>query len=49
MTPLDHAPVAEVDDAVGVGGDVVLVRHQHDGDALAVELLQQGHDLDAGA
>ena len=40
--------VAETDDASGEIGDVVFVCDQDDGDALAVELLQQGHDLDAG-
>ena len=33
----------------GVGGDVGLVRDEDDGDALVAELLEQRHDLDAGA
>src|SRR6478752_1497369 len=34
--------------AVGKLRDVVLVRDQHDGVALAVQLVEQGHDLSAG-
>ena len=33
--------VADVDDAVGVHGDIVLVGHQHDGVALLVQPLEQ--------
>src|SRR3990170_2453691 len=44
------APVADRDDAGGVAGDVVLVGDQQHGDAaVAVETLQDLHDLDAGA
>src|SRR4030095_14800092 len=32
-----------------VGGDVLLVRDHDDGDAVLVELLENGHDLDAGS
>lgn len=39
--------VADMDDAVGVFGDIGLVSHQHDGVALAVELVEQRHDLHA--
>ena len=42
-------PSRNLDDALAVGGDVVLVGDQDDGDALAVEFLEDGHDLDAGA
>src|SRR5947209_5905191 len=33
----DDAAVAEADDAAGVGGDLGLVRHEHDGHARGVE------------
>jgi len=45
---LDDVAVAEQDDAFGEVRHVALVGHQHDGDALAVQRLQQRHDLDAG-
>ena len=45
---LFHFAVADVDDAVRVQRDVVLVRHQHDCIALLVEALEQPHDLVAG-
>src|SRR5580765_6464128 len=41
-------PVAEAQQAPPVARHVCLVRHEHDGHALAVELLEEGHDLDAG-
>src|SRR5688500_1412347 len=41
-------PVADVDDAVGVQGDVVLVGHQDNGIALLIEALEEGHDFVAG-
>ena len=44
---LDPA-IAEVDLALGVFGDLVLVRDHDNGDALSVELLHQVHDLDGG-
>ena len=34
--------------AVGVHGDIVLVRHQHDGIAFRVQRCEQRHDLVAG-
>src|SRR5882724_4673839 len=32
-----------------VGGDVLLVRDHDDGDAVLIELLENGHDLNAGS
>ena len=51
---LDHvghdAAVAHRDDPRRARGDVALVRDEHDGDpAVAVELLQEREDLEAGA
>src|SRR6059058_5335620 len=43
----EQPAVAEDHDAAGVGGDVRLVRDEHDGEALAVEPLQQREDLHA--
>src|SRR6476661_63500 len=40
--------VLDENHAVGKLRDVVLVRDQHDGVALAVQLVEQGHDLSAG-
>ena len=40
--------VADVDDAMSVFGDVGLVGDEHDGVALGVERVEEGHDLDAG-
>src|ERR1035438_1528416 len=40
--------VFDVDDAVGVFGDVVLVRNEDDGIAFGVQAIEQGHDLVAG-
>ena len=40
--------VADVDDAVGVLGDVGLVGDEDDGVALGVKSVKEGHDLDAG-
>ena len=37
--------VADVDHAVGVFGDVVLVRDQHDGVALLVQVIHQRHNF----
>ena len=49
LVDLDLA-VAELDDPRAVLGDVHFVRDQHDGDAaLHVQLLEDVHDLDAGA
>ena len=45
----DDVAVAEAQHAARVARDVGLVRDQHDGHALAVELLEQRHDLQAGA
>ena len=33
---------------MGKGGHAGIVRHQHDGDSLGVELLEHPQDLDAG-
>ena len=38
-------PVADVDDAVGVLGDIVFVGHENDGVPLSVEACEQGHDF----
>ena len=47
--PILNKPVADMDDAPGVAGDLGLVRHQDDGDAfLAIELLEHQQDLIAG-
>src|SRR6185369_12166573 len=40
--------VADVDYAVGVFGDVGLVGYDDDGVALGLELVEEGHDFDAG-
>src|SRR5436190_24315163 len=42
------AAVANVDGAVGVVGDVLLVGDQDDGVAFRVQPLEEGHDLVAG-
>ena len=44
-----HFSVADVDDAVSVQGDIVLVGHQHNGITLRVEALEQSHDFVAGS
>src|SRR5260221_14369095 len=43
----DHA-VLDVDNAVGVLGDVVLVRDQHNCVAFRVQAVEQRHDLGSG-
>src|SRR5262249_32893681 len=43
-----EAEVGEEGGAAGIAGDVGLVGDQHDGDALAVEVLEDGHDLGGG-
>src|SRR5690242_19039840 len=50
-TPLvvEQPAVPEDEVAAGVGGDVGLVGHEHDGEARAVEPLEQRQDLHAGA
>ncbi len=46
----DDLPVAHGQGAIGIGGDVGLVRDDDDGDALlAIELRQRLHDLVRGA
>ena len=45
---LDQLAVPEVQDASRVPRDVLLVRDEHDGDAAAVQGLEDRHDLDAG-
>jgi hypothetical protein len=37
--------VADVDDAVGVLGDIVFVGYENDGVSLSVEACEQGHDF----
>ncbi len=44
-----HFSVADVDHAVGVQRDVVLMRHQHDSVAGAVQARKQRHDLVTGS
>src|SRR5262245_9404139 len=44
----DHLAVAQPDRPLRARRDVVLVGHHQDGDALAVDLGQQIHDLLAG-
>ncbi len=44
----EYLPVANVDDAVGILGDVMLVGDENDVVALLVESVEQRHDLDAG-
>jgi uncharacterized protein (TIGR03435 family) len=45
---LFHLAVADVNDAVGMHGDIVLVGHQHDGIPLLVQPFEQRHDFVAG-
>src|SRR5262249_32363331 len=45
----DQAPVAEGEVPTGVAGYVWLVSDEHDRDAAFVQVLEQRHDLDAGA
>jgi hypothetical protein len=45
--PLDDA-VLDIDDAVGVLGDVVLVGDKDDGVAFGMQAVEEGHDLVAG-
>ena len=45
----DNLAVTKLDNALCKTGHIVLVRYHHDGDAAAVELLQQRHHLQAGA
>src|SRR3974390_1676697 len=44
----EHLAVFDVDDAVSILGNVMLVRHQDDGVALLMQAIKQRHDLDAG-
>ena len=46
---LDHAAVAEADEAARMAAHIGVVRHEHDGHALAVQLLEQAQDLGRGA
>jgi hypothetical protein len=41
-------PVADVNDAVGVLGDIGLVRDEDDGVAFGLQLIEQRHDLNTG-
>ena len=43
----DDEAVSDADDPLGVLRHAVVVRDEHDGDALGVQLLQHRHDLDA--
>ncbi len=43
-----NAPVAEMNLAAGVGGDVRLMRDKDHGDSLTVEILHETHDLGGG-
>jgi hypothetical protein len=45
----DDMAVAETHDPAGMTGDLGIVRHQHDRDALAVEILEEREDLERGA
>src|SRR5690348_5481788 len=40
--------VLVVNHAVGILGDIVLVSHENDSVALALQPIEQGHNLDAG-
>jgi len=40
--------VANMNDAVGVFGDIGLVSHEHDRVAPGVKIIDQGHDFVAG-
>ena len=44
---LDQPPIAEGQVPRGKAGDIGLVRDEHDGDAGAVQVLEERHDLDA--
>lgn len=45
-----QAAVLEMKDTVGVAGDIWIVRHHDQGDAVfAIEPLEDCHDLDAGS
>ena len=46
---LDDAAVPEAHEAAGMAAHIGVVRHEHDGDALAVQLLEQAQDLVRGA
>src|SRR5262245_52753888 len=43
-----HPPIAEAQDSPCVARHVWLVGHDDDGDAITVQVLEQGHDLHAG-
>ncbi len=44
----DHLAVAHDNHALAIGGNVQLMRHHEDGDAVIVQFLENIHDLDAG-
>src|SRR6476660_5658212 len=46
---LPDQPIPHYNVSLGVSGDVLLVRDHDDGDAVLVELLENGQDLDACA
>src|SRR4249919_1083138 len=46
---LPDQPIPHYNVSLRVGGDVLLVRDHDDGDAVLIELLENGHDLDACA
>jgi hypothetical protein len=47
LVPFDHA-ILDVDDAVGVLGDVLFMGDQDDGVALGLQAVEQRHDVGAG-
>ena len=44
-----HTSIAEGDLALRIGGDVGLMRHQQDRDAMLIQRLEHRHDLQARA
>src|SRR5260370_14212784 len=46
---LDQATIAKFDLPVAITGDAGIVGHEDNGDATRIELLQDHHDLQAGA
>ena len=45
---LGHASVLEAHEAACVAPHIGIVRHEHDGGAFAIELLEEGQDLRRG-
>ena len=48
-TILQNQPIAHNNVSLRISGDVLLVRDHDDGNAVLVELLENGHDLNAGS